>query len=135
MVCMLYLGFDHFRGDLKNNIILGHILNGNYILLTYAESYWLKHVIDAVKARSEDIPLEDLYIATNNFFEAQDNPLLRASIAQTSQRVSKDFVSIPEEWHAVAVKLSRIQSLSRSTQTMQNAAQGKPPLRIASNYC
>lgn len=67
MTCMTYLKFDYFDPDAPDEMIDRSILEGHYIFLSYAESFWLDHIKQGLRQISGSPSLDDLCSTIENY--------------------------------------------------------------------
>ena len=125
MTCMSYLSLDCFLADQSDEEIYERTINGHYILLSYAELYWLEHIKHGVLDMSGTPSFDDLCSAITHFLEIQNNPVFQDSITKARFGTAREFVAFREGWPELIVSLSGIDYFGRQSQTEPSLLTGK----------
>ena len=127
MTCMSYLSLDSFLVNQNDKDIYEGTINGHFILLSYAESYWLEHVKHGVLDMSGTPSFSDLCSAITHFLEVQNNPGIRDSITKARFGTARDFIPFREGWPELLVTLSGINYFVSQSQREPSLLMGKVP--------
>ena len=106
MTCMTYLKFDYFDPDLTDAMIDKYILDGHYILLLYAGSYWLEHIKRGLQESSCSPSFDDLCSMIHRYLGERSQSKIETP--DKNPKLFHDFLPIREIWPDIYDSLSAI---------------------------
>ena len=124
---MSYLSLDCVLVDQNDKEVYEGTINGHYILLSYAELYWLEHIKHGVLDMSGTPTFGDLGFAITDFLETQNNPGFHDSITKARFGTAREFLAFREGWPELLVSLSGIDYFGRQSKREPSLLTGKVP--------
>lgn len=122
MICMTYLTFDYFDLGLLDSVIDAFILEGSYVLLMYAESFWLEHIKQGLRERAD---LRDLCWVLQKYLDKYANSTDQCVNEKKPQAVIRDFLPLQENWPVIYDKLSAMNFSRKQNQFTPQVINGK----------
>lgn len=122
MICMTYLTFDYFDLNLLDSDIDAFILEGNYVLLMYAESFWLEHTKQGLRNRAD---LHDLCYVLQKYLDKYVKPKNQCMNEEKPKVVIRDLLPLQEKWPIIYDKLSAIDVSQKQAQFRPHITNGE----------
>lgn len=127
MTCMTYLMFDYFDTDVTDAMIDGSILDGCYVLLSYAELYWLEHIKQGLRESSSAPSFDNLCSMIQIYLGQQAQPEMENPDKENSKLI-RDLLPIRERWPVIYDSLSAINDSYSQNQRELQLFDGEYPI-------